>query len=84
MLVSTVRHTGPAARRRGLEALLFAGLVSPALLLAGAGGAAHAGQLTASDFQAYNPANAASIQPGPSPSTKCRSTASTRPRRTRA
>src|ERR1700678_2046176 len=64
MKTNNTGKAGVSARRR-IELLLCAGLISPAILLAAGAGHAQAGQLTASAFTAYNPANAGSIAPGP-------------------
>ncbi len=53
-----------AANRPRLKGLLYAALLSPAIL-AVVGGTAQAGQLGANAFTAYNPANAATITAGP-------------------
>ena len=51
--------------RSRLEGLLYAALISPAILFAVYGGESKAGQLPLSAFQTYNGANAAGIVPGP-------------------
>jgi autotransporter-associated beta strand protein len=63
--MASIRRAAKAPRARNFGALLVAGLVSPLILAAVGGGAAQAGQLTASDFTAYDPATASTITPGP-------------------
>ncbi len=59
-----IRHRQISSKRSRLDSLLYAALVSPAILFAVLGEKAAAGQLTIGAFQAYNSANAASIVPG--------------------
>ena len=48
-----------------LKALLYGAVLAPAILVAVCGEQAVAGPVVPADFQAYNAANAATIQPGP-------------------
>ena len=64
MITTLFKSSRPRPSSRALNALLYAGLISPAIFLAVLGGASRAGQLPVSAFQAYNSANAASIVPG--------------------
>ncbi len=60
---TAIQTRGEKSKR--LEALLYGAILAPAILLAVHGESAVAGPVTASEFQAYNPANASSIQAGP-------------------
>jgi autotransporter-associated beta strand protein len=65
MISKIAGRSGATSRRRRWEALLCAGLITPAILMAAGVGKAEAGQLPASDFTAYDPSDASSIVAGP-------------------
>ncbi|WP_158811725.1 autotransporter domain-containing protein [Beijerinckia sp. L45] len=60
-----VSRKANVSRSSALGTLLYAGLITPAILLAVCGTTAQAGQLAANAFQTYNAAAAAAIQAGP-------------------
>jgi fibronectin-binding autotransporter adhesin len=59
---TAAKAAGSSAR---LKSLLYGAVLAPAILLAVCGEAANAGPVDPADFQAYNAANASTIQPGP-------------------
>lgn len=65
MTSNIANRAGAVSRRRRMQALLCVGVLTPAILMAAGAGTAQASQLTASQFTAYNPANAGAITPGP-------------------
>ena len=64
-LRNTTAAKASASGSRQLDALLYAALIAPAVLLAVGGGEAVAGPPSLAEFQPYNSANASTITPGP-------------------